>query len=219
MKAKTISRVLILALLFSLSMVVYAETPESTGDPGEISGEELDGEDGIEPDEETQPEENPEPPASVAPAAFTEIMLSAEPLYTVRIPGKLNLNFGENYLPIEVSEAQYLDGKEIAITFEGSQCSIYSGTPGLYYYKLELWRDGEVPYFFLDGEWLEYNFFNTTNGRYIYEDSTRVYAGGTLLQFAGNETQNLGIDVEDWSGITTPDVPYTGHIIFGIKLV
>ena len=136
-----------------------------------------------------------------------------EPVYTVAIPPALALELGNNYLPITVSDVQYLGDKTITVTFEGTQRRSNPGNePARYYLQLSYQNiSNSFLYDLFDSMDIEAEGFFVTvqQGRWLAD-----------FQSNGTKTIRLFIDPDVINGsILTPNVPYTGYIIFGIKLV
>ena len=133
-----------------------------------------------------------------------------EPTYTVTIPTTLDLAVGDNYLPVTVSNTQDLGGKAVAITFEATQDNANNGS-GLYY-RMCLWPNG------ISGETsVIYKLFNAENSEIISNAANP--AGQILVDLNGNGTKKIRINLPEPNAGILPNVPYTGYIIFGIKLV
>ena len=132
-----------------------------------------------------------------------------EPLYTVTIPETLALTVGGNALTITVSDTANLGGKAVTITFEGTQAKIAEGTD--YRYGAQL--DPES-----GGAGLPYELFNADNAPVT--STAANPAGQTLADFTGNGTKTISLYIDE-SALDTVErgIPYTGYIIFGIKLL
>jgi hypothetical protein len=137
-----------------------------------------------------------------------------EPLYTVTIPSELKLAEGDNQFNIEVSNAENLGDKKVIITLERTQHN-NGGS-----FAQTLWANGNEPDVFDVS--LDYNnqFFHYE----IYVPYSTSYAGvfsagAEFAVFAGNGVQNSNIRISASNAARAlPEVPYTGYIIFGIKL-
>jgi len=140
-------------------------------------------------------------------------MYVAEPEYTVTIPGTLKLDFGRNSLYITVSDANYLAGKRIEVTLDATQ----DNRSGSSYFNL--WKNGvddfanAIPYYVIVG------FLNDDPDDPDMLESG-FYDPHILNRFTGDGTKEIFISVPlSYASMMEMDVPYTGHIVFGIKLV
>ena len=131
---------------------------------------------------------------------------AAVPSYTVTIPGTLDLVLGYNNLPVIVAAAQNLGGKTVTITFEGTQAF------DLDHYVYDLWPNGISS---VDNA--RYALFTAGDNIPVVSTSSKP-VGHILADFTDNGTQEIVILVPSGQSIV-PDVPYTGSITFGIKLV
>jgi hypothetical protein len=123
-----------------------------------------------------------------------------EPSFTVSIPGSLDLEWGDNYLPIEVSELNYLGSQSlIVITFAGT----HNETTTL---------DAVDP---IVGNYLPYIGYAVFDAK-----ANQIEIGSYLAVFNSNGSQDINIYMEpkDMPDVM-PNNPYTGYIIFGIKVV
>jgi len=130
----------------------------------------------------------------------------SSPSYTVTIPGTLDLVLGYNNLPVTVAAAQNLGGKTVTITFEGTQAF------DLDHYVYDLWPNGISS---VDNA--RYALFTAGDNIPVVSTSSKP-VGHILAEFTNNGTQEIVILVPSGQSIV-PDVPYTGSITFGIKLV
>jgi len=141
-------------------------------------------------------------------SAQTELSFTyvpVEPSYTVTIPGSLPLVFGDNYLPITVSDTGNLSGRAVTVTFEGTQHQSDS------HYWMYLRPD--VP-----GDSPHYELYNADDVQIL---STAANPSGHILaQFTVDGIKQIKI-LFSYNEIKymEPGVTYTGQLIFGIKLV
>ena len=152
------------------------------------------------------------------------------PTYTVTIPTMKNLAIGDNFLPIEVSDAQNLNGKSIVITFESTQAKACNSFYPLAY-SLILWRDpvptGVVTMYMSDySNWVNYYLYDE-NGVQKGEKDTIISfhnrtpyvldAGKILASYTkdGIKQIKMYIPPENVDHIST-SVEYSGYIVFGI---
>ena len=179
---------------------------------------------------------------------------AVEPVYTVTIPGTLSLGFGDNYLPIEVSDTANLNNKSVAITFEGTQTEADFPQFAYTHYALILVNPNKnipVLYSTLDhDDFITYRLFDEfgdrfygdlggvtcpsvfrqfvyalTHSAFLNQSGDPLDSRGILAKYDKDGVKNLKIVIEN-DGLyynspdyLTPNVTYTGYIIFGIKLV
>ncbi|MCL1982341.1 MAG: hypothetical protein FWG53_04515, partial [Clostridiales bacterium] len=137
------------------------------------------------------------------------ILETAQPTYTVTIPGSLKLEIGDNVLPITVSDAVNLGGNNVVVTFEGTQY----GTPVVKYALMLQFNDSITNAVY-------YKIFDMNDIDLQHGDgyTVPVAPGIALASFAGNGSAKIRINVPDQTGWAYPNVLYTGYITFGIKL-
>jgi len=143
-------------------------------------------------------------------SAQTDLSFTAElaaPSYTVTIPSSLNLNLGDTYLPIEISEVENIDNKAVVVTFEGTQQSA-----GVNQFITLL----EPPKGVLSG--IYYGIYDINNLR-IGGGSNVISAGLYLVAMNGEGEANIRINIPTDTPDIVPGATYQGHIVFGIKLV
>ena len=131
------------------------------------------------------------------------------PVYTVTIPGSLDLTRGDNWLTITCFTDSLFD-KTVTVTFEGTQTSnqfvLHTDWIGNQSYNLayRLYDFNNV-----------YVGYAPFPGRVLVEFDTKTYSGNLeekiRIFIDPDDTINDGIDFQ-------PGVPYSGYIIFGIKL-
>jgi len=142
-----------------------------------------------------------------------------EPSYIVTIPASLELSMGENFLPITVTDAENLNGKKITVTIEGTnEPNGIGGFATVLHVPYEILLSGYT-------NEVRYNIFNA-EGNLIGEGGPHIFAvhDRTLAEFDGNGEKSIKIsNIESvWSPPSfpiMPNVPYTGYIVFGIKVV
>jgi len=146
--------------------------------------------------------------------------IPAEPVYTVTIPGSLNLEIGMNFLPITISDAENLRDKTVVVTFEGTQ--EYSSSFDWYFLSLQSEViDSSVysiPYSIIGANGVELG--NDPGNPGI------ATSGIALAEFTDNGTKQITafIDEDDvyidkLMNELHANTLFTGYIIFGIKLV
>ena len=139
----------------------------------------------------------------------------AAPTYTVSIPGRWELSFGRNYLPIELVDAENLGGQSVVVTFEGTQET--SGISDHYWLRLKAGNSE------LDNGWFPYILFDEFGNvvASIYQDylnSTMLLPGLPLVTFEKPMEKLISLEINEGQTVI-PNEEYTGYIIFGIKLL
>jgi len=131
-----------------------------------------------------------------------------EPEYYVTIPDAIELEIGDNFLEITVSEAENLGNKEIKVTLEDTQ-SHFDGNC-----ILELLSPNIG---------INYHLYDATGMPVRTPESPWIVAPGHVLAVFGEPcTQVLNIYISDKVFDDSAFVPtdyYTGYIVFGIRLV
>ena len=145
-----------------------------------------------------------------------------EPKFTVTIVTELDLEVGHNPLPITVAPVQEgnndFGNKFVSITVESTQAQ--PDTSELV--CLDLWDASSAnPY---DDVQLHYLLFDSFGTMIDQRDETFtpsvIYKGTEVAVFDDYGTQYISIYVDESQLLfIDPDVKYTGHIVFGIKLV
>ena len=137
----------------------------------------------------------------------------SSPTYTVTIPGSLALNIGDNLLPIEVSATANLGGKDVEVTFEGTQDDF-----------IDFFTSYSFPALENDSDFIFYNLYNADNTEVssAWGSSIRVEHGVILATFSDNGTKSIKLALQntlyDGEPIPTGET-FTGYIVFGIALV
>jgi len=143
--------------------------------------------------------------------SFTSAVVT--PSYTITIPSSLNLNLGATNLPITLSKLENFDDKGVLITFEGTQQSAMGGT--LFVTILDP-PDGV-------GIGLYYEIYDVSGKQLAGSGGDGPYvipAGLSLAALDGEGTVNIKINISDSAlPFIVPGATYTGHIVFGIKLI
>ena len=150
-----------------------------------------------------------------------------EPVYTVTIPATINLKLNEGgHLDVTVSDIENIGNKKISITLEDAltgRPDFFSSSPIHDYFVLRN-KDVSENSTLYDGYYRDigYIIWTPSNGGLNYLPNY----DWELMQFAENETKQLGFGILPYNGDDELDVskllpnsPYTGYIVFGIKLV
>ena len=193
------------------------ETPEQTteaqyADISEDIPEETSDETELLPGDESATDETPEQSTAIPSAISGDITPLADeppfPLYTVTIPKLLVLEPGENELPITVSGIE--KGQNVTITFEGTQEPTTGRLPPQF-----VLRNPDAPSLGYQ-ETFGYELMDE-NGASLPNNPDSI--GATLLVFARDDTESIQIRTADPERSNLlPGSPYTGNIVFGIKL-
>jgi hypothetical protein len=139
----------------------------------------------------------------------------------------MTLGLGDNYLPIAADDLQNIGDKTVTVTFEGTQDFGGYGESREYY--TYLWPNGVDPRVSMPNNHIYYQLFDADNVRLsknndFYWDDT-LTAGLIFAEFkaALTENKNIRIFVPESQTLDNSSlqsgIPYTGYIIFGIKLV
>ena len=136
-----------------------------------------------------------------------------EPTYTVEIPAKVDLHYGETEIPIKLLSAENLNGKTVAVTFEGTQ----ENSNNFYL------RNGDAMYVPI----LNYTLYVFTKPNWEGGEfwATDEYSGMTGKDFIGRTMVAFDEPGEGAYYLEITDEPesknmyYYGTIIYGIKLV
>jgi|GEM_PF-5284503 len=139
----------------------------------------------------------------------------SEPAYTVNIPGKLDLEIGQNLMTIEVV-CEDLEGKQVIITAEETN-EAYTYVSDSSFLTRLVRKDGGagfVRYFLRDAE-----------GKGIFSHTSTITdtfdSGDELFKFSEAGKDYLDFYISPLSlSLSNADVglDYVGYLIFGIKL-
>ena len=150
------------------------------------------------------------------------LLESPEPAYYVTIPDEFKLEkIGDsNYLEISAIGIEVIDGKMLSITIEATQC--YDELSDRYI--TELWPDGVEPYDVgiynfgvRNSNFIVYDIF-APDGEYVL--SGYFIPGRELTSFIVDEIQYAALIIQERErDHIIPGQLYTGHIVFGVKLV
>jgi len=149
-----------------------------------------------------------------------------EPEYYVTIPDALGLELGDNYLEISVDSIANIGEKAVTVTFEETQTNWIEG--GIVHSSLFLilpYGSGfrNIGYTLADSDGDLFGEFFKSTDEIATITSQIISAGTELLKFHEDGVDILVLSIEDeWllyhQDLHEPTV-FSGHIIFGIKLV